>query len=97
MELPQLPPHELIPWSSAILRAHQAVQDTCIGAAVILRQEDSDPVRLKTWADKVEQHMGLVEAIGNEGVPDEWVAEAVDVIRSLAAALREAQSAVEGR
>ncbi|KAG8943831.1 hypothetical protein FRC04_002454 [Tulasnella sp. 424] len=47
-------------------------------------------MRLKTWADALDEHVDLVHAMGQEGLSEEWVQSALDVMQDLINRLRNA-------
>lgn len=72
-----------------IRRAYRTIKDTYRAAREVSQREESDPIRLKIWADSLERHLGLVDTMNEEGVlPAEWIGEAQEKLTELSATLR---------
>lgn len=95
MPIPALP-ISAVPWSANAVRAHGIVNNTYVGGTIRIREQDSNPVRLKSWVDKLEANTPIIEAFRTEGLPDDWVNMVMEQNSLLAAQLREMQQGVEG-
>lgn len=94
MPIPALPPPYR--WGAQMRQAHHHIKATFIGAARIASQEESDPVRLGVWISAVDDLFVLVDAMENDGIPEEWAEECKTELNYMLIRLRRAASAMQG-
>jgi len=79
-----------------MLRAHRGLRDLYNSAWYLASQEESDLMRLKTWADTLDAQNDLLQTMGDDGLGDEWVEEAQELLQSVSHRLRQAAAAADG-
>lgn len=97
MSFPPLPPSTGSPWGPIVNRAYLSIKDTYESARAVARQEETDPLRLKTWADSLADRQRLVRVLEREGLPAAWIQTVSNQLDALSGQIRQAMQASVGR
>lgn len=91
-DFPELPPRpENLPgWPASVNKAYLIVEDAYNKASQLLRQEESEPLRLRTHSKRLLKRMfPLVKAMGKQ-VPSDWALSRAENVAQLIAELEAA-------
>jgi len=92
LQFPALPPQGH--WSHDIRKAHDIVSSTYDHATRILRQEDHDPLRLQTIAEKIlNDSLPVLEVLDMEIRDGAWTNECAQALATTIVELRQASEA----
>ena len=84
-------------WSPDICRAHEILQHAYQHAVGLLRQEDSDPLRVQIHADQISQQMvPLLEALHHEVGDVNWTTMCASTFGELLCSLENLALAASG-
>jgi hypothetical protein len=101
--LPPLPDAPLdSPWSANLHLAHQVLTDMMSHADQVLRQGDSDPLRVRFHIETLMRTaipilQALEAGAGDEGLPTPWINLCAENLGELVRNLRQVEAAAEGQ
>lgn len=101
--LPPLPEAPLdSPWSANVHLAHQVLTDMMSHADQVLRQRDSDPLRVRFHNETlVGTAIPILQALEasarDEGIPTPWIHLCAENLGELVRNLRQAEASAEGQ
>lgn len=96
MPLPPLPDNPVAS-SVYVQQAYHTLNETHRGAQRILHREDQDPVRLRSWADSLDELLPLLLDMQTNGLSLAWISECHDVVVNTIQRLLASAEAVAGR
>lgn len=103
MSLPPLPAKSTnVPWSANIHLAYHVLTDIFDHANEVLRQGDSNPIRIKFHLETlVDTAIPILQALepscDDEGLPTAWLHGSAESLGRLVLDLKQAEASAEGR
>lgn len=90
-------PHTVGGWSINVVNAHHILDDAFKRALAVLRQEDSDPLRLRVVSENLVNDMvPILEGMESDGISREYIEQCIHALGPLVYELHVSALSLDG-